>query len=59
MKKKIRDLTEEEREMICRKSDCNECPLSTQYYDDFGFLGIRCFKDELEKEVEIPKEEKE
>lgn len=57
MTKKVKDLTEEERSMICQKSECDKCPLSTKRYDDWGYLVTSCFKDMLEDEVEIPEEE--
>lgn len=49
MKKKIKDLTLEECELICKKRDCCEdrCPLITCY------LGLKKHPEYLEMEVEI------
>lgn len=51
MKKKIKDLTEHQMEVICVQSgDCFNCPLCVHYSD---FNEDICIKDFLEKEVEV------
>ena len=46
MKKKIKDLTHEEREKICEKHpNCDDCPFDINYE--------YCFKDKLFAEVEV------
>ena len=57
MKKKIKDLTEEERKIICEKNYCWECPLSTKDEGDDRLITVKCFADKLEEEVEIPEVE--
>ena len=54
MKKKIKDLTLEEKDKICAKNklDCAWCPLAI-----VSPLTIECFKPYLEKEVEVDVEE--
>ena len=50
MKKKIKDLTEKEIEIICSHNNCLSCPLAIKlgYYNN-----PICLKQANEKEVEI------
>ena len=52
MKKKIKDLTPNERYKLCRKTSCPDCPLHTSGAGDICIRAYIADKDEIDKMME-------
>ena len=57
MKKKLKDLTSRERQTICNKTSCLNCPLHTSGASDICIRAYIADKNEIdkmmEKEIEV------
>lgn len=53
MKKKLKDLTDEEREAIC-KWHCLQCPFNITWRDEYEhYVAHICCKDKFDEEIDI------